>query len=134
MRVSGGESVCPPPAPTPHSSGWKDGRCLVLRVNGWGWGTRYSKAILCLEKGGQSAFSPPAWRSPLPTAATLPRIPTGLLHPPGLAALGWDLPSLRRRWDLGRPPDWVGTGPGLVAGACWVSGGSEDSRRGWLVG
>lgn len=77
----------PTPSSRPHSSGRKDGRCPALRVDGWGWGTRYSKAILCLEKRGQSAFSHPALRPSPPPAATAPGIPTGLLHPPRLAAL-----------------------------------------------
>ena len=60
----------PTPCFHPHSSGWKDGRCSALRMDGWGWGTPYSKAILCLENGGQSAFSPP---TPGPAVSTPPR-------------------------------------------------------------
>ena len=57
----------PTPCFHPHSSGWKDGRCSALRMDGWGWGTPYSKAILCLENGGQSAFSPPTRGPAFPT-------------------------------------------------------------------
>lgn len=61
MRVSGGESICPPPIPAPTRADGKMGGALHC-VDGWGWGTRYSKAILCSEKRGQSAFSLPEGR------------------------------------------------------------------------
>lgn len=35
---------------------------------------------------------------------------------------------------IGEAPGWVETGPGLAGEASCVSGGSEDLRRGWLLG
>lgn len=83
-----------------------DGRWEVLgTAGGWvGWGLEVLKAILCLENGGQSAFSPPDPGPAFSTPTSHHRIPTGLLHPRRLAALGCDLTCLGRRWELKRGP------------------------------
>lgn len=113
MRVGGGESVCPPllppllPPPLERMERWE-----VLCTAGGRVGVGLGDSVLgtqkpsCAWRKGANLPSLPAARSPPPpAAATPPRISTGLLHPRRLAALGWNLPCLGRRWELGRPKD-----------------------------
>lgn len=128
----------PTPAPTPIRADGKMGGALHCGWTGGGGagglGTRYSKAILCLEKGGQSAFSPRGPESPTPSR----RHPTQDIHwaassaSPGCSGLESALSGAEV--GIGDAQGWVGTGPGLAGGASWVSGDSEDSRHGWLMG
>lgn len=107
MRVSGGESVCPPPASTPTRADGKMGGALHCGwMGGGGGGGLGTQKPSCAWRMGANLPSLPPTPGPAfstPTAATPPRIPTGLLHPRRLAALGCDLPCLGRRWELKRP-------------------------------
>lgn len=98
-------------------------------AGGWvGVGTPYSPSA-----GRNGAYPPslPRVASPSPTAATPPRIHTGLLNPPRPACSGLGSALSGRRWKLGRPqPGWRQAQASPAGGAPRVSGGSENSRRG----
>lgn len=126
MRVSGGESVCPPPDPaqTQRAERWE----VPYTVGGW-MGVEdavYPKAILCLEKRGPICLLVPDSASAAPTAGH----PTQDIHwaalhaSPGCSRLGSALSGAEV--GIGEAPDWVRTGPVLISGASWVSGGSEN--------
>lgn len=88
MRVSGGESVCPPPDPaqTQRAERWE----VPYTVGGWmGVEDAVLQSHLVLGKKGANMPSRPRPRVRCPKPlATPPRISTGLLYTPRLAALG----------------------------------------------
>lgn len=77
MRVSRGESVCPPPAPAPTQAAGKMGGALHCGwMSGWvGVGDAVLKSHLVHGEKGPDCLLSPSKASP-------PRIRPGLPHPP----------------------------------------------------
>lgn len=123
----------PTPSSRPHSSGRKDGRCPALR---WmsGGGGRGTQKPSCAWRKGANLPSLTGPESFTPSRGHCTRNTHWAASPasPGRSELG--SASSEAEVGIGEAPGWLGRGPGLASGASWVSGGSEDSRRGWPLG
>lgn len=133
MRVSRGECVCPPPAPAPTRA---DGKMGGAQHCGWmsGGGGRGTQKPSCAWRKGANLPSLTGPESFTPSRGHCTRDTHWAASPasPGRSELGSALSEAGV--GIGEAPGWLERGPGLAGGASWVSGGSEDSRRGWLLG
>lgn len=120
MRVSRGESVCPPPAPAPTQAAGKMGGALHCGWMGGGGGRGTQKPSCARRKRARLPSFPQQSVSSQDTPWSAS--PTSALQLWTRICL-----ALGRRWELGRPQTGWGQAHTSVGRVFWVSGGSEDS-------
>lgn len=119
------------PPPLDRTERWE----VPCTAGGWvGVGDAGLKSHLVLGEKGPICLLSPGPASPTPNRGHRTRDAHWAASPasPGCSELGSALSGAEV--GIGEAPGWLGTGPGLAGGASWVSGGSEDSKRGWLLG